>query len=404
LKNKNSHGVLYSCLRGIKRGVCSCRDRTRIRLWSALLRRRPIDSNKIVFSNFLGRGFGDNPKYIALELLRRDPTLDLVWAVSDPDAPMPEGIRTVRYGSFAAAKEWATAAVWVDNVRNTLRPRKKAGQLYLQAWHGPFSGKRVEMDAQDTLSADYIRSAKYDGSIADGFIANCAVQAEQIRRAFWIGEHTQILPVGMPRNDFLVNNARQRTALRAKHGLDDGLCCVLYAPTFRDDLSADCYDIDPDAVLDAFRQMTGRECRLIIRLHPNVARQGDMFDYSDTVINGSLFPDIQELAVMCDYLISDYSSCVFDFMLLDKPAFVYTPDLERYEQQRGLLEDFYRLPFPLSRSRDELTAAIRSFDRQSYDEGVRSYREQFPTYSDGHSSERAADWILSRRPEDANEH
>lgn len=389
-------GSAGACVRRLKRCVRAGIDGTKILLWDILLCRRPVQRRKIVFSNFLGKGFGDNPGCIALELLRREEQLDLVWAVKDTNEPMPNGVRAVRYGSFAAAKEWAEAAVWVDNVRNTLRPRKKAGQVYLQAWHAPFSGKRVEMDAQDTLARDYIRYAKYDGLITDGFIADCAVQAAQIRRAFWLADGAEVLPFGMPRNDLLLAGAGRDSELRKKYGLDEETCLILYAPTFRDDPVSGCYDIDTAAVLNAFREKTGRECCMIVRLHPNVPSGDDTFEYGGPVINGSGYPDIWELSVMCDYLITDYSSCVFDFMLLDKPAFVYAPDLEQYEHQRGLLEEFYRLPFPLARTCGELTDAVRAFDRARYNEMVRSYREQYPTYSCGDSSRKAADWILRR--------
>lgn len=85
----------------------------------------PVKNNKILFINFLGKGFGCNPKYIALELLSRDKDYDIVWLVNDKTSQFPDGIRKVIYRSIGALYEVATAKVIITNVKNDLRLIKK---------------------------------------------------------------------------------------------------------------------------------------------------------------------------------------------------------------------------------------------------------------------------------------
>ncbi|EJG46211.1 wciY domain protein [Streptococcus pneumoniae 2070335] len=111
----------------------------------------PIQSNKIIFDNFGGRGFGDNPKYILEELVSREKNLDLVWVTKDREISIPEGVRVVKYGSYRSFYEWLTARVWVDNIRNSDRPWKRKGQIYLQTWHGSDGVKLIEKSVAGNL-------------------------------------------------------------------------------------------------------------------------------------------------------------------------------------------------------------------------------------------------------------
>ena len=87
-----------------------------------------INPKKIVFDNFLGKGYGCNPKYIAEELIKQNVDCEMVWLVSDLNSEMPSKIRKVKYGSLKAYYELATAKVWIDNVRNYKGVEKKKDQ------------------------------------------------------------------------------------------------------------------------------------------------------------------------------------------------------------------------------------------------------------------------------------
>lgn len=115
------HIFIYRILRGIA-----------VKIFSFM----SLQKNKIVFDNFAGRGYADNPKYIANELLNRNLNLDLVWFLNDMGQVLPSGIRKVKYNSIKSVYEYATAKVIVDNIRNShLAPKRKRSNIFANlAW------------------------------------------------------------------------------------------------------------------------------------------------------------------------------------------------------------------------------------------------------------------------------
>ena len=102
---------------------------------------------------------------------------------------------------------------------------------------------------------------------------------------------------------------------------------------------------------------------------------------------------MQELLLACDALISDYSSCVFDFAILKKPVFICALDIKEYEKTRGLLPEFYDFPFPIATSNEEMLINIKNYDQKSYFDKVNRYFERYPLYDDGNASRRVVDWL-----------
>jgi CDP-glycerol glycerophosphotransferase len=96
-----------------------------------------INKKKIVLCNFYGKGYGDNPKYIAQEIISQDLNYDLVWLLDDnfKESIFPKEIRVVRYGSFKAIYEMATAKLWIDDCRKVYYTKKRKNQYYIQTWH-----------------------------------------------------------------------------------------------------------------------------------------------------------------------------------------------------------------------------------------------------------------------------
>ena len=111
---------------------------------------KPIERTKILVENFHGLGFGDSPRYIVEELLRRSDKLDIVWVVNSVEkSTFPDGVRTVEMYSKEFFFETATAHIWISNVRKFHAVRKREGQFYIQTWHG-FPLKTIEKDAEET--------------------------------------------------------------------------------------------------------------------------------------------------------------------------------------------------------------------------------------------------------------
>ena len=359
-----------------------------------------IRKDRIVFDNFGGKGYAENPKYIAEEMHSRGLPFELIWLVDNAGRyEMPSYIRQVKMDSFRGMAARATAKVWVDNIRNLHPIKKKEQQIYLQTWHAPVSLKKIEKDAEAELGADYCREAQYDGQITDGIIVNDELQEKQFRRAFWLNEKAEYLRIGMPRYDYLMQHREDTSIsnqLKEKYHLDPEAYTILFAPTFRDDGSLDGYMLDFERLIEAFKERLQRKVTLIVRLHPNVKQNEAGIRYTPEIIDGSIFRDPQELAFISDCIISDYSTSIFEFLLLDKPVFICALDLKAYEKLRGLLPEFYELPFPVAETNDDLIRNIRAYDEKTYGEKVTQYLQTHPMYDDGHASERAVDWICAK--------
>jgi CDP-glycerol glycerophosphotransferase len=214
-----------------------------------------------------------------------------------------------------------------------------------------------------------------------------------MKRAFqYDGE---ILESGYPRNDVLLapkSDERART-VRERIGLPDDKKVVLYAPTWRDDqfYQAGNYKFDMRLDVERAAAALGDDHVLLVRKHSNIVDAvpgaGDGF-----VWDVSSYPDIAELFLITDVLVTDYSSLMFDFANTGRPMLFFTYDLEYYRDQlRGFYFDFEkRAPGPLIQDSDELIQALRDIDAISarYTDTYQEFRDVFCDLDDGHASER----------------
>lgn len=359
----------------------------------------PIKKNKMVLDNFMGKGYGDNPKYICDELLKGQASnkWDIVWLVAYPDYSFPEGIRTVKYDSIQSLYEFASAKFWIDNVRNTYKPRKKRGQIYLQTWHGSYSPKLLENSAKETLSHKYLLESNRDGKITDAILVNSSMLEEQYKESFVLNKNVQFLRYGLPRCDYLVNNNGKNELydeIKTKLGLATSEIFVLYAPTFRDDNSDEGYKIDFENVRKAFGALCDADITILLRFHPNVKMNfNDENLERKNIVDVSSAPDMQELLLISSFLITDYSTSIFDFALLNRPVFLCALDIEQYNKTRGLSENYFELPFPLARTNYELVEFIKRFNYEEYEKKIYNYFKVHKLYDLGKASKLVTEWM-----------
>ena len=350
---------------------------------------RQVVPRKIVFEQFHGNGFGCNMKYVALELLRRG-GWELVWLANRPEAGgYPPGIRVVPRKSLAALRELATAGVWCANHNlghfvGHCGLVKKPGQVYLQTWHGSFGIKCC----RDVLS-------RTEQAMVDAVLTNGEAGTKHMLSCF--GPRPAVLPTGYPRCDVLVSTPPGlRERVLGSLGLDPSLRLVLYAPTFRDDGDRKCYLTDFRPLAAALSARFGGTWKALLRLHPNLRKHGARFQAEGDVLDVSTYEDVQELMAAADAMISDYSSCVFDYVLTGRPAFLYAPDRAHYEAGRGLRYPLSETPYSVCESPEELVRAVRDFSAADFAEAERDYLRRLGSVERGTAAAQVADWLEGR--------
>ncbi len=354
----------------------------------------PIKRKKVVFCNYVGKGYGCNPKYIAEELIRRNKGWDLVWLTDFTDGRFPPQIRVVKYESIRAIYELATAGVWVDNQRKLPHYKKRKAQCFIETWHGG-GGPMKKIGADNPRNfgnKPYEKTSRHMDKIVNVMISNSACCTAIYRSAFLY--HGQILECGYPRNDILLQDTgRFRTKVYEYFGLPREQKTVLYAPTYRNGRNMDQYSLDTGRLIETLTRAFGGSWTVLFRLHPTMLFRAGEGCYNERVLNASGYDDMQELLAGVDILISDYSSVISEFALTGKPVFLFATDIKDYAVERDFYIDYYTLPFPIANTNEELMDNICSFDAESYGERVREYLKSVGMAEKGNASEAVADYI-----------
>lgn len=355
----------------------------------------PINKNKIIFSNFIGNGYGDNPKYIAEYILKNSKKYELVWLVKNEimrNNNIPKGIKVVRINSIRAIYETVTSKVWIDNVRTSETMKKRKKQLYIQTWHGAPALKKIEKDAESKLPIHYLNRCKLDSKKIDIFLSNSNFMTKLIKDSFWYSG--DILECGSPRNDILFRkNTNLLNFVKEKYEINEKNKIILYAPTFRNSFSVDIYDLDYIELINVLREKYLCNWTVLVRLHPNFESKELSVNFSDNVINVTRYDDMQELLAVSDILITDYSSSMFDFSLTGKPCFLYIPDIVEYEGERGFYFDISKLPFESSKTNEELIEKIRYFDLYEYQKRIKNFHYDISYFEQGDACEKVIKYI-----------
>ena len=364
-----------------------------------------IDNNKIVIENFNGNSYGCNPKYITEEINRRGLKYDIVWLVRSVKKEteknvFPPNVRLVGYGTKLALQELSSAKLWIDNQRKNYFIKKgltkKRGQYFIQTWHGSLGIKKLDADVKaftDEYKQEWVNRAKYDSSTWDYLLTNSEFENKIFKRALWF--KNEIKQFGHPRNDvFFKDNQKINKKVRNFYNISKDKKILLYVPSFRDDNNIECYKIDYEKVLQSLEEKYGTNWVCITRLHPRAKRfDSKIIPEHKNIIDGTFYPDIQELLVCADVAITDYSSCIFDFMLSKKPAFIFATDISKFNNERGFYYSLETTPFPISSDNKTLVENIKSFNNEKYQKEVEEFLKEKGCMEDGHASERVVDLI-----------
>lgn len=371
-----------------------------------------IDPKLIMFEVFMGRQYSCNPKAI-YEYITGDSRFDdyrLVWAFRDVEKAkkIPELSRAeiVKMKSKEYFRTCAEAAFIITNSNLDNRISKQPGQTFIQTWHGtPLKKLRCDIEAESGNANNSLEEIKYRNDVDmiryDYFISPSEFCTEKFTSAFnlkELGKEKIIIETGYPRNDILINYKPERiNEIKYKYGIDPDKKIILYAPTFRDnrhDGSGYVYDTHLD--FDKLRYELGQDYIILFRAHYFVANQFNFEKYNGFVYDMSRLDDINELYLISDLLITDYSSVFFDYANLERPILFYMYDLEEYANEiRGFYFDLNILPGPIVKDEDNLILEIKRLENWEKDEKYNSFNKRFNYLDDGRASRRVSEYIIS---------
>lgn len=360
------------------------------KIFNVLLPFIRIKPHRIFCDHFAGKGYADNPKYIAEKLHKKHPEFEIFF-VYDKEfacrADFPDFIKTVPICSFRHLFILASSKFWICDYRPLVHIHKRR-QFYIQTWHASIGTKKSEKDSENELPKFYVKNAQKDSKQID----LCIVGSEQMysfhRNLFWY--NGEILKSGCPRSDILFD-LKKSAEIRKTLGFENKKICI-YAPTFRNEHSLSFCTINFQRLKESLEKKYSDEWVIILRLHPNMA-ESYVNDLPVFVKNYSLYHDAQELLSISDVLITDYSSIIYDFMLTGRPAFIYATDFKDYEKERGFLIDLKVTPFSISQNNDELEKKISEFDFDAYSKKVILFKNKIGSFEDGHASDRVVTWM-----------
>ncbi len=356
-----------------------------------------------VFESYGGLQYSCNPRAIYAELRRRAPSLECAWVTKDGQFTAPTGSTQLVAGTREHYEAVAQARYLVTN--DLLPPwyRKRDGQFYLQTWHGtPL--KRIGLDIQPPRLPNlvaYLERQNEDTPKWDLLLSPNAFSTPIFRSAFAFGG--EIAETGYPRNDLLRDPEREGRAaeIRRRLGIPEGKRVVLYAPTWRDDAfqQAGRYRFDMQLDLDAAASALSGDHVILLRTHFNVRDPLCESSADSGLMDMTRYPDIADLYLISDVLITDYSSAMFDFAVTGRPILFFTYDLERYRDQlRGFYFDFEAdAPGPLLTATADVIDALREIDQvaASHRDAYDAFTSKFCALEDGHAATRAVDRLLA---------
>ena len=258
----------------------------------------------------------------------------------------------------------------------------------------------IDMSGNQNIK-QYHDDFRKNTSLWQYLIAQNSYSSEIFRHAFdFKGE---MLEIGYPRNDILINknNKEDIDEIKTRLNIPKDKKVILYAPTWRDNeyYEKGKYKFATEMDFDQMKSELSDEYVLIVKFHYLVKENIDWSKYDDFVIECDADWDIQELYLISDMMITDYSSVMFDYSLLKRPMIFYAYDLENYKNN---LRDFYfdminEVPGPICLTNDEMIGFIKNYTEESYKmefgEKYKNWSEKFNTFDDGNASKKVIDLI-----------
>ncbi|SNT57821.1 CDP-glycerol glycerophosphotransferase [Asanoa hainanensis] len=359
--------------------------------------RRPRDPQLALFAAYWYRGYACNPAAIYEKAKELEPGVRGVWVVRrDKVGTLPPGVPYVVAGTRAYFQALARATYLVNNVNWPNYVVKREGSTHVMTHHGtPL--KVMGLDQRDYPGG--VQDADFAGQMRRADRWDYSITANAFTTQMWERAYPcryRTLETGYPRNDRLALATPDEVArVRASLGIAPSQRVVLYAATHREHLPGYHPPFDPERV----RAAAGTDAVLLMRSHYFHDRRGASADPVDLpgVRDVSGHPSVEDLYLAADVLVTDYSSVMFDYAVLDRPIVIYAPDWEAYRMIRGVYFDVVaEPPGAVAQTLDDLYEVLSSgaFENDAATKARAEFRRRFATLDDGHAAQRVVDTVF----------
>lgn len=365
----------------------------------------------IVFESFKGMKISDSPLAIfnIIKYMSEFEDYIFYWVVNEPKSeknPLTHPrVKYIRSGTPSYALAYARSRFWISNCVIPLHFKKKMNQTYIQCWHGtPLKkiGLDVEYDKNELHSKRFLDFAfKLDSSRYDYIVSPSGYASEKFKSAFSLTEKTKIIESGYPRNDELSlhrNDNMYKLEIKKKLDLIGVKKIILFCPTFRDEhYRSKKKSIWYDSLLK-LSTAVGEDSVILFRSH---YYDSSTIPTVKNLIDVSRLDSVNELFLVSDCLISDYSSVIFDYAILDKPIYIFSKDYNFYKNStRGMYFDLSEV-YGFKVYNNENTIAIAIFEELHQECSIK-LKSDFCKNEDGGAANRVIRKVISIEKERGN--
>lgn len=370
----------------------------------------PVKDKMVLFCSHKGQGFSCNPKALYNEMKDNDQYKDFVfvWAFNNVKDNHIDGAINVKYNSLAYFYYLATCKYWFFNAKMPVYYKKKKNQVYLQTWHGtPLKRLAADIEVGDSTTFyrsemswdDMVTSYVKDSEKYDYMIAANPFSSGAFSSAFRLKPRV-IIDTGYPRNDILINASREYVEeLKEKYNIPKNKKVILYAPTWRDntyDTRGYVFELKVD--FNAWYKALGHEYVVLYKPHYLIYNTVSKGLPENFIYDASHCQDINDLYLISDILITDYSSVFFDYGVLKRPVLFYMYDLQEYRDHlRGFYLDIYEeLPGPILEREEDLLDRLVHIEelQEEYKERMNRFYQDYCQWNDGESSKKVLDIVF----------
>ena len=352
------------------------------------------DNKVIIFSSFWGKKYNCNPKGI-YEAMKDDPKYadyKFIWVFIDPKRyeflEKEKNTIVVKLYSKEYYKYCAMAKYFITNVSMPGWVTPKKNQVYINTWHGKPMKK---IGCNITVSAIPKKELKKtqkgfrrNGKQYTYLFSPAPFFTEKMANAYGLDKTSKkVIEVGYPRNDFLFTYTKEDVnRIKENLNIPKDKKVILYVPTWRNyeyDKTKSSYTYQNNLDFKKLCKNLGKDYVILFKAHNLEEKNTEISEYNGFVYNVGDVDDINELYIVSDLMISDYSGAIFDYANLKRPMLYYMWDKDKYtNESQGIDFDFDELPGPIVIDENKLADAIKKEIKEfSYDDKYKKFNKKY---------------------------